>query len=138
MQEMDGAKDAAGRAGELYGVAVTSMIQCPHCGKHFKHVVHRGKSKWACPTYVNVGSAYCRSKRIPDDVLRETTCRVLGWESFDEGRLRETVEHITAFYLKDGREIEAEWTTRSRSDSWTPEMRSKAAEDGRRGRGKAG
>ena len=118
------------------------MIQCPHCGKHFKHVVHRGKSQWACPTYVNEGSAYCRSKRIPDDVLRETTCRVLGWESFDEDRFRATVDHITAVYpnglvyrLKDGRGIETEWTGRSRSDCWTPEMRSKAARMGGGGAG---
>ena len=127
------------RSAAVHHHAFTSMIRCPRCGKRFRHVTNHGRSGWACPTFIQEGKSACHSKRIPNDVLRETTCQVLGWDRFDEGRLRETVDHITAVYpnglvyrLKDGREIEAEWAVRSRSDNWMPEMRSKAAEDGRR------
>ena len=72
------------------------------------------------------------------------TSDMFGWNSFDEATFRSTVDHITAvypdqliFHLKDGTERKTEWQLESRSKSWTPEMKAKAAENARRrGHGK--
>ena len=64
---------------------------------------------------------------------------MFGWNSFSKEALLETVDHITAvhpdtlvFHLKDGTQTETKWENRSRAESWTPEMREKAAEQMRR------
>ena len=64
---------------------------------------------------------------------------MFGWNGFDEEAFKRTVDRITVvypnqlvFHLKDGTERKAEWELESRSKSWTPEMRAKAAEDARR------
>ena len=113
----------------------TGMILCPACGLHYKHVTNHGLPRWACTTFIQEGKAYCQSKKIPEDELIRITCDVLGWSSFDEEAFREAVDHITAvypyeliFHLKDGTERKVEWQHQSRSKSWTPEMRARAAE----------
>ena len=115
--------------------AFTGMILCSSCGRNFKHVLNHGLSRWACSTFIQEGKAYCRSRKIPDEVLKRAVCDLFGWNSFDEEAFRETVDHITAvypneliFHLKDGTERKAEWRHESRSKSWTPEMRAQAAE----------
>lgn len=67
------------------------------------------------------------------------TADLFGWNAFDEIMFRDTVDSITAvepnqliFHLKDGTERKAEWQLESRSKSWTPEMKAKAAANARR------
>ena len=124
--------------------AFTGMILCPACGKHFKRVLNHGLSRWSCPTFIKEGKAFCQSKKIPEEILMRLTCDLFGWNSFDADALHENVDHITAifpnelvFHLKDGTEKRTCWQNESRSKSWTPEMRAKAAEAARRkGNGK--
>lgn len=119
--------------------AFTGMILCPSCGKHFKRVLSHGLARWACPTFIQEGKAYCQSKKIPDDTLMRICCELFGWNSFDEQAFRNTVDQITAvypnglvFHLKDGTEKKTEWQYESRSKSWTPEMKAQAAEHAKR------
>ena len=67
------------------------------------------------------------------------TAELFGWNEFTEEEFKRTVDHITAiypnqlvFHLKDGTERKTEWQLESRSKSWTPEMKAKAAVDARR------
>ena len=124
---------------KIHHYAFTGIILCPSCGRHFKHILNHGLARWACPTFVQEGKAYCQSKKIPDETLMRVCCDLFGWNSFDEKVFRETVDQITAvypnnlvFHLKDGTEKTAEWHYESRSKSWTPEMRAQAAEHARR------
>ena len=117
----------------------TSMIICSACGKTYRHVKNHGVSRWACQTYVYEGKTACQSKQIPEEIIMRLACDILGWNSFDEEAFRQTVDHVTAiyphtlvFHLRDGREVKQEWQNRSRSESWTPEMRTRAAEAARR------
>lgn len=124
---------------KIHHYAFTGMILCPSCGRHFKRVLNHGLARWACPTFIQEGKANCQSKKIPDETLKRICCDLLGWNSFDEQALRETVDQITAvypnglvFHLKDGTEKTAEWQYDSRSKSWTPEMKAQAAEHAKR------
>ena len=124
--------------------AFTGMILCPACGKHFKRTLNHGLSRWACPTFIQEGKVFCHSRKIPEEVLMRVSAELFGWNGFDEALLRNTVDHITAvfpdqliFHMKDGTERKTEWQLESRSKSWTPEMKAKAAVDARRrGHGK--
>ena len=82
-----------------------------------------------CATYNNKGKKYCNSKMIPEEKLIETA----------EGIDLSTVDHIKVesnniliYVLKDGTEITRQWKDRSRAESWTDEMRQKAAEQTRK------
>ena len=117
----------------------TGMIICSACGKNYKHVKNHGMSRWVCPTYVADGKTACQSKQIPEEIIIRLACDLFGWNSFDEEAFRQTVDHVTAiyphtlvFHLRDGWEVKQEWQNRSRSESWTPEMRTRAAEAARR------
>ena len=131
-------------SGHIEHYAFTGMILCPACGRHFKRTKNHGLSRWACPTFIQEGKEYCHSRKIPEEILMRITSDLFGWNSFDEAEFRSTVDHITAvypdqliFHLKDGTERKTEWQLESRSKSWTPEMKAKAAENARRrGHGK--
>ena len=141
-QTFDTAQEALARIAAAYPskrtnqhYAFTGMIFCPSCGKHFKRSLNHGLARWACPTFIQEGKAYCQSKKIPDETLMRVCCDLFGWNSFDEQALRATVDHITAvypyeliFHLTDGTERKAEWQFESRAKSWTPEMKARAAE----------
>ena len=80
-------------------------------------------------------------KGIPEETLEELCCVVLGIPEFETNTFRAYVERINitgnnelTFLLKDGREVHKTWKDRSRSESWTPEMR---AEVSRRNRERA-
>ena len=117
----------------------TGMIICSACGKTYHHMKNHGKSRWVCQTYFLEGKDKCLSRQIPEETIMELACSVLGRDSFDDTVFHKTVDHLTAiypntlvFHLRDGREICTEWQNRSRSKSWTPEMRAKAASDARK------
>lgn len=117
----------------------SGMILCPACGKHFIRTLNHGRSRWVCPTFLREGIASCHSKKIPEEALMCVTSELFQWNHFDEALLRGVVDHITAifpdqlvFYLKDGTERKGRWRFESRSKSWTPEMKAKAADTARR------
>lgn len=119
--------------------AFTGMIRCPHCGKHYQRRATKYENAWACATYLKRGVAYCRSKKIPESILMETTASVLGLPDFDESIFRQRIREILVpeanhliFVFQDGTEVERVWQDKSRADSWTPEMKQQAAEHARR------
>lgn len=103
----------------------SSLITCAKCGSHFRRKTTATGPVWICTTFNNIGKNACASKQIPETTLEKLT------ENIDMS----TVTGITAddgnrfiFHFKDGGFVEKRWRDRSRSESWTDEMRQRAAE----------
>lgn len=119
----------------------TGMIVCGNCGHHYKRKVTHGKAAWNCLTFIQKGKAFCHAKQIPEDTLYTLAADVLGLDAFDEKAFRAQVTEIrvpafnhVVFVFRDGREVEQVWQDRSRSESWTAEMKAQAANHARRRR----
>ncbi len=103
----------------------TGLITCAICGKHFIRKHTRTGPTWICGTLKQRGKAACPSKQIPEATLLKLTAdmdmsRITGITADNGNRL--------TFYLNDGSTVEKIWLDRSRSESWTDEMRKQAAE----------
>ena len=103
----------------------TGLITCAICGKHFIRKHTRTGPTWICGTLKQRGKAACPAKQIPEATLLKLTAdmdmsRITGITADNGNRL--------TFYLNDGSTIEKIWLDRSRSESWTDEMRNQAAE----------
>lgn len=97
----------------------SGKIICAKCGKNYRRKTTKSGIAWICSTYNSKGKAACASKQIPERRLTE----VLGDMPFDS---------ITA---DDGNKLTVRsrdcetvlyWKDRSRSESWTSEMRAEA------------
>ncbi len=95
---------------------------------------------WICATYNTKGKKYCpTAKQIPENMLSNVCCELLEIPEFDAKIFEHQIEKILipapnelTFIFRDGREISAQWKDRSRSESWTKEMRIQAGLDTRR------
>ena len=106
---------------------------CGYCGEYVKRAKNNARTVWNCHRYLEEGKAGCKgAKQIRNDMLEELCCEVFGWESLDEEFIRKNVvkiivfAHKLTFEMADGTSIEKEWQNKSRSASWTPEMRERA------------
>ena len=115
--------------------ALTGMIVCTKCGKKYRRRVSAYEEAWNCATYLTLGKEECHTKKIPEDILLSITASVLGLPEFDADVFKEQIKEIQVpsfnhliYVFKDGRVVEREWQDKSRSTSWTVEMRRKAAE----------
>ena len=68
--------------------------------------------------------------QVRDEILREKSCEALGLETFNEEIFKSKIERIEMldgyvmnFVFKDGSHKRLNWSHKSRSLSWTPEMR---------------
>ena len=121
----------------------TGMIKCGCCGKTYRRKTTVTGIVWICNTYNQKGKKFCpTSKQIPEEKLISACGEVLGINHFDAEAFQETVSEIIVpkpnillFRFSDGTEHTVLWQDRSRSESWTPEMKAKAAERSRK-RGK--
>jgi len=114
----------------------TGKIKCGCCGKNYmrKTVGPPENHVWICATYNKKGKRYCQeSKRIPEQVLLAESAKVLGLKEFGAEVFAEKVEKIMVpeankleFHLKNDTVINIGWLDRSRSKSWTDEMKEKA------------
>lgn len=109
------------------------MLICDHCGKKYKFKRTKYNVKYECTTFNDLGKDYCSSKSIPEQTLIKLANEIMGTAEFDEGRFREKINYIKVkdnnileFYFHDGTVQNYHWLDRSRSESWTPEMREKA------------
>lgn len=108
----------------------TQKLVCEICGKHYRRrTVSRGHA-WQCSTYGTMGKAACASKQIPEDTLIKACTDVLGLSAFDEDVFHTQICNIIVcggnrlvFHFVDGSEKEYVWQDRSRSESWTEEMK---------------
>ena len=113
----------------------SGLITCGHCGHKFSRKKQYGNTFWLCYKYVHGGKQACKAKRIREEVLRTILCEVLDTTEDDLDSQIHRVEEIVVFadgHLKvtaDGVQYDRPWANPSRSESWTPEMRAKAAED---------
>lgn len=111
----------------------TSILVCDNCGKNYRRKVTKTGPVWICDTFNSLGKAACASKQIPESTLQQVTADVLGQNNFTHEWLCERIQHIRVcnentliFCFKDGSEITRIWKDRSRSQSWTDEMKEAA------------
>ena len=118
----------------------TGKIHCNCCGKNYRRKTTATGVAWICATYNTKGKKYCpTAKQIPENTLISVCCEVLGISEFDTNIFENQIEKILVpkpneftFIFRDGHEVSANWKDRSRSESWTDEMRKKAGERSRK------
>jgi site-specific DNA recombinase len=113
--------------------AFTGKICCAKCGKNYKRGRHGKRSFWNCSTYLSKGAKTCQCSQIPEPLLYSITAEVLGLTEFDPDAFESKITVIEAhgdntlvFCFTDGTQAVKRWQHRSRSESWTPEMRESA------------
>ena len=118
----------------------TGMIQCGCCGKNYRRKTTATGIFWCCATYNTKGKKYCpTAKMIPENTLISVCCEVLRLLNFDVEKFTAKIEKIIVpapnelvFIFHDGHELSANWKDRSRSESWTEEMRKATGERSRK------
>jgi len=117
----------------------SGMIVCGHCSKKYKRKALGGSVVWKCSTYLNKGKDDCPARQIPDTVLYEMSAEVLNQTHFDEELFKEKIaeiliqeDHTIVFIFRDGHKVEKIWRQKSRSESWTTQMREAARIKARR------
>lgn len=100
---------------------------------NYKRITVHGKIKYACRTFVEKGKAGCSSKAVPIETLQSEAAAVLGLPEFNEEVFSREIVRIDipahnhlVFVFNDGHTVERVWKDRSRSQSWTPEMKEAA------------
>lgn len=52
-------------------------IQCPDCGRYYRHILSSRKSYWSCPNQAN-GITQCRVLRLPEKSVKNTFLNLVG------------------------------------------------------------
>ncbi|PKM40913.1 MAG: recombinase family protein [Firmicutes bacterium HGW-Firmicutes-9] len=111
----------------------TGRIICGNCGKNFQRKTTKERISWQCATYLEHGKSACPAKQIPESALLDASAEALGFASFDETDFLKRVLRIEVlgantlrFVFTDGTTTLSEWKDRSRSESWTDEMKQAA------------
>ena len=102
--------------------AFTGLISCAGCGKNYRRKTTATGIAWICSTYNTYGKAYCPSKAIPEKVLADLTAEIGGIQNIS--KITACDHNMLIFTLANGSTVQKEWKDRSRSESWTAEMRS--------------
>ena len=118
----------------------SKKLLCAHCGKNYRRRCNSGIIAWSCATFMTYGRDKCAARQVRESILEECAARALGLPVFDAAAFEDQVDHITVcderkliFTFRDGTTEEITWQEPSRADSWTPEMRARAADRKRRG-----
>lgn len=103
----------------------TGKIVCGQCGKNYRRKTTNPGTKyervvWICSTFNSRGKAACPSQQIPEDVLEELV-------DVNFAGIRIPEPNTLIIVAPDGSEIERYWQHKSRSESWTDEMRRAAS-----------
>ena len=102
----------------------SGIMTCAICGKHYRRKTTPTGPVWICSTYNTSGKKACSSKAVP-----EPTLMAIAERNAHRGQINaitaESNNHLT-FRFVDGSEIDETWQDRSRSESWTEEMRAAA------------
>lgn len=109
----------------------SGLIVCGICGKSYRRKVTHTGPVWICSTYNQKGKACCASKQIPENTLIAATEEVIGSIETIHDKItaiRATNDNTLVFCFKDGTEIVKRWQDRSRTESWTTEMKAVAAQ----------
>lgn len=108
---------------------LSGKIVCGICGKNYRYKKRREKRTWICTTYNNKGKGACPSKQVPEEIINDIV-EQYGLANIHKITVKPDNELLLS--LIDGSTYSRHWNDRSRRESWTPEMKAKAAEDGRR------
>ncbi len=99
----------------------SGIMTCAICGKHYRRKTTPTGPVWICSTYNTSGKKACASKAIP-----EPTLIALAEKNAHRGQIIAVTvapeNHLTLRFA-DGSECEEVWQDRSRSESWTADMR---------------
>ena len=106
------------------------IIKCSVCGKNYIRKIKHNKPIWICNTYNKLGSKYCSSKQIPEHALLEQVNSVTDDVS-EIYEIKVCKQNTLIFNMKNGAVENKHWHYRSKSDSWTDEMRKQASERGK-------
>ena len=108
----------------------TGTIRCDICGKNYRRKKTRHNILWCCHTFNSKGKDHCASRMIPEETLKCTAASVLGHHAFTGADFEKQIARIDAcpdnllrFVFRNGTVAERTWQDRSRSASWTEEMR---------------
>ena len=111
----------------------SSLLVCDVCGKNYRRKTIKTGIVWVCGTFNSLGKAACASKQIPEETLKKVTSNVLGQKELKESVLRKRIksilvcnDNILVFRFFDETEVIRKWEDRSRSQSWTEEMKAVA------------
>jgi len=102
----------------------TGKIACGICGKNYRRKTLSSGFAWSCTTYEKHGKSTCPAKRIPEQILYDIISQYGSVE--DIKKIIALPENTIRLIFTDGRELTEHWQDRSRSESWTPEMRAAA------------
>ncbi len=119
------------------------LIICGDCGGRYCRSYKANKAVWICNKYDKYGKAICQSQQIPENILIEQTEKILSEKDLTADLIKSRINQILVpehnhliYELKDSSTVEVFWQHRSRSQSWTPEMRQLARERALRQYGK--
>ena len=107
-----------------YTYPLAGKIVCAKCGKVYRRKVKETGPVWICPTYNIQGKAACPSKAIPEPILETIVDEVGGIGKITV--LQACDDNTVVLTLCSGEQIVKRWQSRSRRQSWTPEMREAA------------
>lgn len=117
---------------KIHDSLFTSKLICGICKHKLKRKTNKGKPYWICPTYFSLGKEACSSHKVPESILIEVTSSLLKTYELT----REVMEQISlievnndnllTFHFIDGRKETRTWKYKSRSESWTDEMKEQA------------
>lgn len=109
-------------------------IRCSRCGKNYRRKTTPYNIVWCCSTYNSKGKKHCPdSKAIPEETLKRAAASILKTDGFSEADFEAQIRFIEAhpdnllrFLFEDGSTADYVWQDRSRSESWTDEMKEAA------------
>ena len=112
----------------------TGKIRCSCCGKNYRRKTTPYNIVWCCSTYNSKGKKYCPdSKVIPEETLKRAAAEILKTDGFSDEAFETQICTIEAhpgnllrLIFMDGSTAEYVWKDRSRSESWTDEMKAAA------------
>ena len=136
MTLMESRKDTANRPQvKMQDQPFRQKIICEKCGRHFIRKNTNATPGYVCSTYSAEGKDFCPSKKIPEDTLVKLSAEALGLPAFDGTVFEQQIDYIIAAYprkltfiYRDGHTAEYIWEERSRSESWTDDMKKVAGE----------
>lgn len=112
------------KAHEKQTYPFSGIMTCAICGKHYRRKNTPTGVVWICSTYNTYGKKACPSKAVPEPILL-----TLAEQNAHRGQISAITvannNHLTITFA-DGSEVCEVWQDRSRSESWTDEMKAEA------------
>jgi len=110
-------------------------IRCGQCGAPFNRKKTKTETFWRCAANLGMRDHRCDMKGVPERVLEGLVAEALNMEQFDASAFSEQIKEIivpeanrVTIVFRNGKEKHFTWQDRSRSESWTPEMRARVSQ----------